>query len=97
MYFCFFRGKQLLFDQEFRRVEKIKVAGYTYMAACGLEPGRRDSNASWVSSSTHSEETGRTDHAVVLARFATRMMAVLRALNKDAFQTFSLRVGKYAW
>lgn len=83
---------QLLFDAEFSRVEKIKVAGYTYMAACGLEPGRRDSTASWASS--RSNDTS-VHNAVVLARFAARMMAVLRALNKDAFQAFNLRVGTY--
>lgn len=25
------------------KVEKIKISGWTYMAACGLEPGRGDS------------------------------------------------------
>lgn len=85
---------QLLFDSEFQRVEKIKVAGYTYMAACGLEPGRRDSAASFSSSSASSScSFHNTDHTVVLAKFATRMMAVLKALNKDAFQNFNLRVG----
>jgi adenylate cyclase len=85
---------QLLFDSEFQRVEKIKVAGYTYMAACGLEPGRRDSTASFSSSASSGCSYHNTDHTVVLAKFATRMMAVLKALNKDAFQNFSLRVGK---
>ncbi|CAB3382316.1 Hypothetical predicted protein [Cloeon dipterum] len=87
---------KLLFDNEFHRVEKIKVAGYTYMAACGLEPGRRDSAASHESSRSSSSQGSvqqNTDHTVVLAKFATRMMAVLKALNKDAFQTFNLRVG----
>lgn len=28
------------------KIEKIKVAGWTYMAACGLEPGRGDSTSS---------------------------------------------------
>lgn len=27
-------------------IEKIKVAGWTYMVACGLDPGRADSTAS---------------------------------------------------
>jgi len=85
----------LLFDSEFQRVEKIKVAGYTYMAACGLEPGRRDSTASFASSGSSSRCSSlhSTDHTVVLAKFATRMMLVLKALNKDAFQNFNLRVG----
>lgn len=28
------------------KVEKIKISGWTYMAACGLEPGRGDSASS---------------------------------------------------
>lgn len=28
------------------KIEKIKVAGWTYMVACGLDPGRADSSAS---------------------------------------------------
>lgn len=91
---CELHVLQLLFDSEFQRVEKIKVAGYTYMAACGLEPGRRDSSASFSSSGSSGCSFHNTDHTIVLAKFATRMMAVLKALNKDAFQNFSLRVGK---
>ena len=34
---------QLLFEDEFSRVEKIKVISSTYMAACGLQPGRKNS------------------------------------------------------
>lgn len=30
----------------YQKVEKIKVAGWTYMAACGLDPGRNDSTSS---------------------------------------------------
>jgi len=33
----------LLFEEEFSRVEKIKVISSTYMAACGLQPGRKNS------------------------------------------------------
>lgn len=29
-----------------QKIEKIKVAGWTYMAACGLDPGRADSSYS---------------------------------------------------
>lgn len=31
------------------KIEKIKVAGWTYMVACGLNPGRNDSSASYSS------------------------------------------------
>lgn len=45
-----------LFCKPYRRVEKIKVAGWTYMAACGLDPGRRESNSS-VSGDSKNEQT----------------------------------------
>jgi adenylate cyclase len=79
---------QLLFDTRFHRVEKIKVAGWTYMAACGLDPGRRDSVNSINRSSF-------SDHVVlVLTRFAAKMMGVLQEINRETFQTFKLRVGQ---
>ena len=34
---------KLLFEAQFNRVEKIKVISSTYMAACGLQPGRKGS------------------------------------------------------
>lgn len=35
---------KLLFHEQFSRVEKIKVISSTYMAACGLQPGRKGSS-----------------------------------------------------
>ena len=37
---------KLLFEAQFSRVEKIKVISSTYMAACGLQPGRKGSTES---------------------------------------------------
>nr|CAD7455611.1 unnamed protein product [Timema tahoe] len=76
---------KLLFDPSCLRVEKIKMAGWTYMAACGLDPGRRDSNLS-LSRQTYLEHV-----LVVLARFATKMMRVL--VRHTVGQDFTLRVG----
>ncbi|EAT43379.1 AAEL005177-PA [Aedes aegypti] len=42
---CDFDEKLQYFDG-YLKVEKIKVAGWTYMAACGLDPGRCDSSSS---------------------------------------------------
>ncbi|XP_055628453.1 adenylyl cyclase X E [Toxorhynchites rutilus septentrionalis] len=42
---CDFDEKLQYFDGYFK-VEKIKVAGWTYMAACGLDPARCDSSSS---------------------------------------------------
>jgi adenylate cyclase len=80
---------QLLFDTSYLRVEKIKVAGWTYMAACGLDPGKRDSLNSINRNSF-------SDHVVlVLTRFAAEMMGVLQKINRETFQTFKLRVGQF--
>jgi adenylate cyclase len=79
---------QLLFDESCMRVEKIKVAGWTYMAACGLDPGRRDSINS-INRDNCSEHV-----VLVLTRFAAKMMGVLEKINRETFQTFKLRVGQ---
>jgi len=79
---------QLLFEGSFLRVEKIKVAGWTYMAVCGVDPSRRDSIHSLNMESY-------SDHVVlVLTRFAAKMMGVLQNINRETFQTFKLRVGQ---
>lgn len=59
------------------------------MAACGLDPGRRDSVNS-VNRDSYS------DHVVlVLTRFAANMMGVLQKINKEFLQNFKLRVGQF--
>ncbi|XP_043285821.1 adenylate cyclase type 2-like isoform X2 [Venturia canescens] len=80
---------KLLFEPSFVcRIEKIKIAGTTYMAACGLEAHRRDS--------MRNEEKDE-DHVVkVMAEFASQMMSVLDRLNIEAFpntKPYKLRIG----
>lgn len=58
------------------------------MAACGLDRGRRDS-------STSANRKHYTEHVVVvLARFAASMMVALEKINREALQTFKLRIGR---
>ncbi|XP_011860163.1 PREDICTED: adenylate cyclase type 2-like isoform X3 [Vollenhovia emeryi] len=83
---------KLLFDPCFMcRVEKIKVAGTTYMAACGLEANRRDSMHS-----TESDENCSDNVVKVMAQFAVQMMSVLDKMNARSFPTskpHKLRIG----
>ena len=76
--------------QNGERVEKIKVAGLAYMAACGLATQARDKQ-----NSTH--PFPREHVAVVMMRFATRMMSALATYNQECNnfqqQSFQLRVG----
>lgn len=58
------------------------VLGTTYMAACGLEAGRRDSMRSTVS-----EENFNDNVVKVMAQFAAEMMAVLDKLKRKSFYT----------
>ncbi|KAL0280183.1 UNVERIFIED_CONTAM: hypothetical protein PYX00_001555 [Menopon gallinae] len=74
-----------LLTKEFKRIEKIKVAGWTYMAACGLTPGWRDSNDVKVKSDTHV--------ILIIARFAAEMMNILQRINQEYSTNFGLRVG----
>ncbi|XP_034941992.1 adenylate cyclase type 2-like isoform X2 [Chelonus insularis] len=81
---------KLLFEPGFMcRIEKIKIAGTTYMAACGLEAGRRSSTESAYDNNVHVVR--------VMAEFAVRMMAILDRLNAETFahaaKPYKLRIG----
>lgn len=71
----------LLEEKLFQSVEKIKTVGATYMAASGLNPKH------------HSEGRSGEDIVCDLVEFAMAMRQKLQEVNKDAFNTFQLRVG----
>ena len=71
---------KLLFEAQFSRVEKIKVIGATYMAACGL---RRDS----------ADAFGAGANARTMAKFAAAMIRELAALSEDFQLRVGLNVG----
>ncbi|KAL0901728.1 hypothetical protein ABMA27_006907 [Loxostege sticticalis] len=87
----------LLTGESMYKVEKIKIAGMSYMAACGLDPSRRDS----LNSSNHSMYEGTSspyDRAIVvtMVEFAAAMMMQLQNFNRGSFQSFeglNLRIG----
>ncbi|GAB0094916.1 Adenylate cyclase [Sergentomyia squamirostris] len=72
----------LLEEERFASIEKIKTVGATYMAASGLNP-------------KHQIERGGNEEDCVsdLVEFALAMRQKLQEVNKDAFNTFQLRVG----
>ncbi|KAK6629112.1 hypothetical protein RUM43_002929 [Polyplax serrata] len=74
-----------LYESRFKTVEKIKVAGSTYMAACGLHPGQKESsNADGVSS---------TKVVLTLIEFAATVFRRLQLINKEFNTDFKLRIG----
>ncbi|XP_042243018.1 adenylate cyclase type 1-like [Homarus americanus] len=77
----------LTYNVQFMTMEKIKVVGSTYMAACGLQPGRRNSDDS------NFEERDKRDNVSTITKFAAAMFEKLEAFNKDEQQDFKLRVG----
>uniref|UniRef100_A0A182PM80 adenylate cyclase n=1 Tax=Anopheles epiroticus TaxID=199890 RepID=A0A182PM80_9DIPT len=72
----------LLEEPRFEKVEKIKTVGATYMAASNL-------------CSTKKPHVDEQDEEAVcdLVEFALAMRQKLQEVNKDAFNTFQLRVG----
>lgn len=82
------------------RVEKIKMAGWTYMAACGLDPSRSESfETNSYSSNIDKKQNSPYNRAIVVTmiQFAAAMMMQLQSFNKSSFQRFqglNLRIGK---
>ncbi|CAH2239534.1 jg21538 [Pararge aegeria aegeria] len=87
----------LLTGSSIHKVEKIKMAGWTYMAACGLDPNRRDSFDSYASIVDRSKNTPYNRSIVVtMVEFAAAMMMQLQNFNRGSFQSFeglNLRIG----
>ncbi|XP_045491704.1 adenylyl cyclase X E-like isoform X1 [Colias croceus] len=81
------------------KVEKIKVAGWTYMAACGLDPNRRGSfDSSSYCSIVDKKQNSPYNKAIVvtMVEFAAAMMMQLQNFNRGSFQSFeglNLRIG----
>lgn len=83
------------------KVEKIKMAGWTYMAACGLDPTRRDSfdSISYNHSIGDSRQTTPYNKAILITmvEFAAAIMMQLQTFNRGSFQSFegmNIRIGK---
>lgn len=70
---------QLLEDDQFRSLEKVKTVSSTYMAACGLNPRDEGKPASY--------------HLAVCCQFAFAMKRALQEVNVHSFNNFELRFG----
>lgn len=74
------------------------MAGWTYMAACGLDPSRRESFESYASIVDRTKNTPYNRTIVVtMVEFAAAMMMQLRNFNRGSFQSFeglNLRIGE---
>ncbi|KAM3967588.1 LOW QUALITY PROTEIN: adenylyl cyclase X E-like [Aphomia sociella] len=88
----------LLTGSSVYKVEKIKMAGWTYMAACGLDPSKRTSLNSISNTSNSIVQNLMYNRAIVLTmvEFAATMMRKLQEFNRGSFQSFeglNLRIG----
>ncbi|KAM3967587.1 adenylyl cyclase X E-like [Aphomia sociella] len=87
----------LLTGSSVYKVEKIKMAGWTYMAACGLDPSKRTSlNSMTTSNSIVQNLIYNRALVLTMVEFAAAMMRKLQEFNRGSFQSFeglSLRIG----
>ena len=75
-YFIF----QIIGEDCFKQIEKIKTIGSTYMAASGL------------TDETFDQENNT--HVEALADFAFRIMEQLQYVNEHSFNSFKMKIGK---
>ncbi|KAK6315321.1 hypothetical protein J4Q44_G00148500 [Coregonus suidteri] len=72
-------SSQIISEDQFRQLEKIKTIGSTYMAASGLND------------STYDKE-GRS-HIRALADYAMRLMDQMKYINEHSFNNFKMKIG----
>ncbi|KAG7256667.1 hypothetical protein CRUP_022317 [Coryphaenoides rupestris] len=70
---------QIISEDQFRQLEKIKTIGSTYMAASGLNDSTYD-------------KAGRS-HIRALADYAMRMMDQMKYINEHSFNNFKMKIG----
>ena len=76
---------QLTYEDSYQTIEKIKVVGSTYMAACGLLPAGDELSE---------EESSMKENVSTIAKFAASMFEKLEIFNAEGFMELQLRVGK---
>lgn len=79
---------QLINREEFKTVEKIKVAKWTYLAVCGLFPGDQSEEFERCISKSSLE---------TVLQFVSEMFKKLDSDNKARFLDCQLRVGKFVY
>ncbi|XP_059812259.1 adenylate cyclase type 5-like [Hypanus sabinus] len=70
---------EIISQQQFRQLEKIKTIGSTYMAASGLNDATYD-------------KVNKT-HVTALADYATRLMEQIKYINEHSFNNFQMKIG----
>lgn len=73
---------QIISEERFRQLEKIKTIGSTYMAASGLNASTYD-------------QAGRS-HITALADYAMRLMEQMKHINEHSFNNFQMKIGEMA-
>uniref|UniRef100_A0A671KXT7 adenylate cyclase n=1 Tax=Sinocyclocheilus anshuiensis TaxID=1608454 RepID=A0A671KXT7_9TELE len=71
---------ELLGEERFQDIEKIKTIGSTYMAVSGLSPEKQQCEDKW-------------GHLCALADFAIALNESIQEINKHSFNNFQLRIG----
>uniref|UniRef100_A0A8C7AMP2 Adenylate cyclase type 6 n=1 Tax=Neovison vison TaxID=452646 RepID=A0A8C7AMP2_NEOVI len=70
---------EIISEERFRQLEKIKTIGSTYMAASGLNTSTYD-------------QAGRS-HITALADYAMRLMEQMKHINEHSFNNFQMKIG----
>uniref|UniRef100_A0A803TYU7 Adenylate cyclase type 5 n=1 Tax=Anolis carolinensis TaxID=28377 RepID=A0A803TYU7_ANOCA len=70
---------EIISEDQFRQLEKIKTIGSTYMAASGLND-------------TTYDKVGKT-HIKALADFAMKLMDQMKYINEHSFNNFQMKIG----
>ncbi|MGH0174783.1 UNVERIFIED_CONTAM: hypothetical protein FKN15_006460 [Acipenser sinensis] len=70
---------QIISEEKYRQLEKIKTIGSTYMAASGLNDSTYDKEAK--------------SHIVALADYAMRLMEQMKYINEHSFNNFQMKIG----
>ncbi|XP_062059737.1 adenylate cyclase type 6 isoform X2 [Lepus europaeus] len=70
---------EIISEEQFRQLEKIKTIGSTYMAASGLNTSTYD-------------QVGRS-HVTALADYAMRLMEQMKHINEHSFNNFQMKIG----
>ncbi|CAB1446586.1 unnamed protein product [Pleuronectes platessa] len=71
---------ELLGEDRFQDIEKIKTIGSTYMVVSGLSPEKQQCEDKW-------------GHLCALADFAIALNESIQEINKHSFNNFELRIG----